>query len=59
MPVEERVNCLERTHGSFKPAEVANCVLRSDHFNSKYFRKDQQTAGNEDQVVSSRIKDSC
>lgn len=59
MLVEEQVNCLERTHESFKPVEVANYTFRSDHFNSRYFRKDRQTAGNEDRVLSSRIKDSC
>lgn len=56
---EERVNCLERIHGSFKSVEVATYTFRSDHFNSRYFRKDQQTAGNEDQVLSSRIKGNC
>ena len=59
MLVEERVNCIERTRGSFKLVQVTNYIFRSDHFNSRYFRKDQQTARKEDQVLSSRIKDSC
>lgn len=51
MLVEERVNCPERTRGSFKPIEVANYIFRSDPFNNRCFRKDQQTSGNEDQVL--------
>lgn len=57
--VEEQVNCLDGTHRSCKSAEVANYIFRSDHFSCRYFRKDQQTAENEEQLLSSGIKDSC
>lgn len=59
MLMEKRVNCLERIHGYFKPVEVTNSIFRYNHFNSMYFGKYPQTTGNEHQVLSGGITNSC